>query len=267
MDDLLSNFADQSIELQQRIESPVEDGYKYHFLGDSPVGFEHDRPVRQAPAASAAPDNNDPFFHVEAPVSRQAAVSGKEDEGDYNADIDDDDDDVYEPRRRKAVQVDNYPEISASEVTHNGRSLLMDETHNLDRSFPNHKGGTLTANRVDSGKESGDVEPLSPAESDGEQEMDDIKQHLRKFHYQDLERDKLLEVYAPFSHVLLSILESANSAQQQLHQENLKLKTALKNSVPENNSRARAAERSLFEIRKSLVGVATDALSIKFANP
>ena len=186
MDDLLSNFVDQPS------ESPIENGYIYHFLGDSPVGSEHDRPVRQAPAASAAPGNNDPFFHVEAPVSRQATVSGKEDEGDYNADIDDDDDDVYEPGHRKALQVDNYSEISASEVTHNGRSLLVDDTDDLDRSFPDHKGGTLTANRVDSGKETGDVEPLPV--SDSEQEMDDINQHLRKLHRQDIERDELLKV-------------------------------------------------------------------------
>lgn len=182
----MSSFVDQ------RIESPIENGYIYHFLGDSPVGSEHDRPVRQAPDASAAPGSNDPFFHVETPVSRQATVSGKEDEGDYNADIDDDDDDVYEPAHRKALQVDNYPEISASEVIHNGRSLLVDDTDDLDRSFPDRKGGTLTANRVDSGKETGDVEPLPV--SDGEQEMDDINQHLRKLHRQDIERDELLKV-------------------------------------------------------------------------
>lgn len=46
-------------------------------------------------------------------------------------------------------------------------------------------------------------------------------------------------------------------AQQQLHQENLDLKSILKESVPGSNSRAEAAERSLFEIRKSLVGSLT----------
>lgn len=188
MDDLLSSFADQ------RIESPVEDSYKYHFLGDSPVGSEHDRPVRQAPAAPAAFDDSDPFYHVEAPVSRQATVSAKEDEGDYNADIDDDDDDVDVRGHSKASQLDEYPEISTSEATYNGRRLLVKDTDDLDRSFPDQNRGILTNKSVDSGKDSKDVESLSPAMSGIEQEMDGIEQQLRRFHRQDAERDELLEV-------------------------------------------------------------------------
>ena len=61
-------------------------------------------------------------------------------------------------------------------------------------------------------------------------------------------------------------LESANPAQQQLHQENLALKRILKESVPGSNSRAEAAERSLFEIRKSLVGLAIKVVPTRFAN-
>ena len=42
-------------------------------------------------------------------------------------------------------------------------------------------------------------------------------------------------------------------SQQQLHQENQELKGALKQTVPGGNARAEAAERSLFEIRKTIV--------------
>lgn len=188
MDDLLSNFADQ------RIELPTEDGYIYHFFDESPVGSEHDRPVRQAPAAPDTPDNSDPFFQVEAPFSRQATVSGAEDEGNYNADIDEYDDDIHEHGHSEASQMHYYPTISASEATYNGRPLLMNDTIDLDRSFPDKNRGTLTIKGVENRKESGDLEPLSPASSDGQQKMDDIEHHLRRLHRQDIERDELLEV-------------------------------------------------------------------------
>ena len=64
-----------------------------------------------------------------------------------------------------------------------------------------------------------------------------------------------LLLYAPFR--LLSILVPANYAQQQLHREILDLKSRLKESVPGSNSRAEAAERSLFEVRRSLVSSLT----------
>ena len=70
----------------------------------------------------------------------------------------------------------------------------------------------------------------------------------------------------PFWHVLFSTLEPAKRAQQQLHSENRDLKNLLKDSAPGSNSRAEAAERSLFEIRKSLVSLAIKALTVEFAN-
>ena len=258
MDDLLNNFADQSI------KSPIEEDYIYHFFDSSPAGSGSNRPVRPAPAAPAI-DNNDPFFDIEDPVSLQATGGANEDERDYNADIDDDDNDDYEHRHSKASRFDDYPETPASDAAYIGKSRVMDDTDDLDRSFRNQNGGTLKTNGVNSRKKSEHVEP-SLAPSDSEEEMDGFKQHLRRLHRQDSERDELLAVCPPPPARFILTLESANPAQQQLHQENLDLKRILKESVPGSNSRAEAAERSLFEIRKSLVGLAIKVVPTRFAN-
>lgn len=44
------------------------------------------------------------------------------------------------------------------------------------------------------------------------------------------------------------------------------LKRALKKSIPGGNPRAEAAERSLFEIRKTLVGLVVNAGPLRFAD-
>lgn len=60
-------------------------------------------------------------------------------------------------------------------------------------------------------------------------------------------------------HIISLVLEAADSMQQQLHQENVNLKRALKESVPGRNPRAEAAERRLFEMRKTIVSLAVQA--------
>ena len=57
---------------------------------------------------------------------------------------------------------------------------------------------------------------------------------------------------------------SANPVWQQLHQENVDLKRALKKSTPGGNPRAEAAERSLFEIRKTMVCLAIETVPLRF---
>ena len=56
--------------------------------------------------------------------------------------------------------------------------------------------------------------------------------------------------------VIFSALKSTDPIQQQLHQENITLKRALKERVPGSNPRAEAAERSLFELRRTIVSLA-----------
>ena len=61
-------------------------------------------------------------------------------------------------------------------------------------------------------------------------------------------------------------MKSANPAQQQLHQENMDLKRTLREIAPSGNPRAEAAERSLFEIRKTFVSLAIKAVPVRFAD-
>ncbi|CAD6578866.1 MAG: hypothetical protein ASARMPREDX12_008998 [Alectoria sarmentosa] len=143
MDDLLDNFA------TNRLDSPPEETYKYHFVEDSPPASEHAMLVR--PETPATLNHDDKLI-----------TSEDEDEGDYNADVDEDDDES----------------------------------------------------------------------DDAQDELNGFAQHLQRLHRQDMERDELLT---------------------QLHQENRDLKRALKKSTPGGNPRAEAAERSLFQIRKTMI--------------
>ena len=72
MDDLLDNFANQ------RLDSPTEEGYKYHFVNGSPAGSQHERPEPLEMPTSAGPS---PFFETPS-----------EDEANYNADVEESDD-------------------------------------------------------------------------------------------------------------------------------------------------------------------------------
>ena len=155
MDDLLDNFANID---SPNMESTSEEGYIYHFVDESPAPLEHNRPVHPTTIAGE-PNNHTSFFNIESPPPYQSTGGENEDEGDYNADIDDDDDDdVFGPGTHKASQFRAYRENPT----------------------------------IDAGdrRESGGVKP-SPAISDDEQ---DLKQHLRKLHRQDLERDELIAV-------------------------------------------------------------------------
>ena len=252
----MDNFANHNIETPNN-DSPSEDEYKYHFVNGSPAASEHDRPVNSAAATSAGPSNQKLFFNIEASTPQPTTGRENEDEGDYNADIDDDDDDDdddFERGRERASRFDVYQENVTMNASDNGKSLFVNNTYHLSRSFRTQNRRSLESNDVEKKIESDDVEPY-PALSNDEHESDDFKQQLRKFHRQDCERDELLAVCPPSERVLFSTLKPANHAKQQLHQENLDLKSILKESVPGSNSRAEAAERSLFEIRKSLVGL------------
>ena len=182
MDDLLNSFANANM------DSPTEDSYKYHFLGGSPAGSEHDRPVHPAPAISAGPNNHDSILDSGTPALHQATGSVNEDEADYNADIDDDDDDDDYGYGR------NEPSRSeASRPIYNDKSRLENDNNNLGHAFYNQIGGASDLHGVNTMKKSGDVEP-SIALSDDIQESDGFNQYLRKLHRQDLERNEFLAV-------------------------------------------------------------------------
>ena len=191
MDDLLSNFTGHNF-ADHSIESPTEDGYKYHFVNHSPTGSEYDRPVRPTAATSAGPINRDSLFDIEDPASHQATGSQDDDEEDYNADIEENADD-YEPERGEA----DY-EQPTSGTSYNEKSQLGNERNDLQRSFHSQDRGPFETHSINSGKKPENVEP-DPTPSDHEQNLDGLKQHLRRLHRQDFDRDELLFVCSPFS--------------------------------------------------------------------
>lgn len=167
MDDLLINFADQSIESP----SEEEEGYKYHFTNGSPAGSEHAVQVGPAAAAPAASNHDDPFPHNEASSIQKGTSSGAEDEANYNADIDDDDDDDY--GREEATYTDVH----------------FSSFHNKDYNAPQ-------THDVQRGATNGNVKRSSGSSNQGQNGLDDIGQHLRRLHRQDAERDEILTVRA-----------------------------------------------------------------------
>ena len=102
MDDLVANFADQSIKApddllnsfsDHKTESPNEDAYKYHFVDGSPAGSEHGRVAH--PTAYPSMENNDSLLHIEEEGQQSTDYENEnenENETGYNADIDEDDD-------------------------------------------------------------------------------------------------------------------------------------------------------------------------------
>ena len=190
MNDLLSNFADQNF-ADHSIESPTEDCYKYHFLNDSPAGSEYNRPVRPTAATSAGPSNQDSLFEIEDPASKQDIGGQNEDEEEYNADIDDIDED-YERGHDEA-----YHEHPTNGTSYKEKSLLENETDDPDRSFHSQNRGPFETHNFHSTEKPENVERNS-ALSDHEQDVDGFKQHLRRLHRQDFDRDELLIVCSPF---------------------------------------------------------------------
>ena len=188
MDDLLDNFANID---SPDIESPNEDDYIYHFVGESPPPLEHNRPLH--PTTAAEPKNYTSFFDIESPPQHRSIGGENEDEGDYNVGDDDDDDDVFGRGLHSASQFGAYRENPTIDASDNRNSLFIDNTTSLDRSYRRQNDRTIELHDLGGGNESGNVKPSS-ALSDGEQDLDGFKQHLRKFHRQDLERDELLTV-------------------------------------------------------------------------
>lgn len=189
MDDLLDNFA--------KIDSPNidEEGYIYHFVNESPPPLEHNRPVHDT--TEAEPNNYTSFFNIESPPQYQFTGGENEDEGDYNADIDDDDyddDDVFGCGLQKTSQLGANRESSTIGASHNKERLFMNNnTTSLNHSYQTQSNGIIELHDLSGRNDSGDIKPSSALSGD-EQDLDAFKQHLRKFHRQDLERDELLAV-------------------------------------------------------------------------
>ena len=189
MDDLLDNFANID---SPNIESTSEEGYIYHFVDESPAPLEHDRPVH--PTIAAEPSNHTSFFSTESPPPYQSTAGENEDDGDYNADIDDDDDDdVFGRGLHGASQFGANGENPTIDASDNRIPLFINNTTSLDRSYRRTNDRTIELHDLRGRRESGDVKPPS-APSDNEQDLGSLKQHLRKLHRQDLERDEHLAV-------------------------------------------------------------------------
>ena len=201
MDDLLDNFA--SID-SPNIESTDEDGYIYHFVDESPPPLELNRPVH--PTTAAEPNNYTSFFDIESPRAYQSTGGENEDKGHYNADIDDDDDDdnddgddgdddddVFGRGLHRASQFGTCRKNPTIDASDNRNPLFIDNTTSLNPSYRRQNDRVIELHDLSGRNKSGDVKPSS-ALSDDEQDLDGFKQHLRRFHRQDLERDELLTV-------------------------------------------------------------------------
>ena len=167
MDDLLMNFANQSIESP----SEEEESYKYHFTNGSIAGSEHAVQVGPAAAAPAALNHHDPFPTNGVSSNQKGTSFDAEDEANYNGDIDDDDDDEYGREQATDTRVHHPP------------------LHNKDYSAPQTHG-------VERGATNGNLKRSSASSDEGENGLDGITQHLRRLHRQDAERDDVLIVRA-----------------------------------------------------------------------
>ena len=217
MEDLLSSFADQSM------ESASEEGYKYHFIDGSPAGSEHAMPVSHAATAPAGSSHDDPFPANEASSNQKGISSGVEDEANYNADIDDDDDDddddagVY--GREEATQEVRYVHHNEDPIngaSHNENSVSEYNTDARDRSFHSKVYNAFETYGVKSGATNRNVEQPSASSGGGQDGLNGFAQHLRRLHRHDVERDEFLSVrvlpsasmFAPRPCNLLTLLYS-----------------------------------------------------------
>lgn len=188
MDDLLDNFA--NIEFPN-IDTPSEEHYIYHFVDESPAPSEHNRPVHHT--TPAEPTNETSFFNVESPPPYQSTADENVDEGNYNADIDDDDDDDDDVFGHGPHRASHFGGDNPTNASDNRKPLLINNTTSLDRPYRNPNDRIIELHDLSGRKESGDFKPAS-APNDDEQDSDGFKQHLRRLHRQDLERDELLTV-------------------------------------------------------------------------
>ena len=212
---------------------PAEEGYKYHFVDGSPAGSEHAAPVRPAPTVPAGSNHDDVFFDVEPSGIPEATGFDVDDEANYNADVDDYDDEEESGREEEFHKSGDVGDnkISLNAAMYKKISLFEDDIHGFDRSFHRQDQHKLETQGGPSRTMYKKTEPSLARNADGQSGSDGFAEHLRRLHRQDVERDELLT---------------------QLHLENMDMKRALDDSVPGGNLRAEAAERSLFEIRKAL---------------
>lgn len=269
MDDLLTNFTDLSTMssfamddtknnfTDHEIESPNEEGYKYHFLDGSPAGSEHEKSLPLVTAASAGLSNGGPFFDIEATASPQATAGVDEDEEDYNADLDDDDDDDHHGRG-EATRYEAYGKNPSNGASYNENSLRENHTDDRDRKVHRQSSTTFAMRGVNDKGTYEQREPSPALSDDGQDASDDssFARYLYRLHGQDKERDELLTVRVSFSRMFSFFVKLADAAQQQLHNENMEMKKVLRKTTPGCNPRAEAAERSLFEIRQTMVSLA-----------
>ena len=185
MEDLLSTFADQSM------ESPSEESYKYYFIDGSPAGSEHAMPISRAATAPAGSSHDDQFPANEASSNQKGISSGVEDEANYNADIDDDDDDDEYGCERATHEVEyvHQNENPIDVGSHNERSVTEYNTNSkVFNAFQTYS--------VKSGATNGNVEQPSAYSGGGQDGLNGFAQHLRRLHRHDVERDEFLTVRA-----------------------------------------------------------------------
>lgn len=209
--------------------TPPENTYNYPLSDGSPV-----RPVRPARTVPAGRSHDDIFLDNDIIKIPKATDFDVEDEANYNADVDDYDDDDEESGRVEAFHRSGdgaNNKISLNAAMYKKMSLFEDDIPDSDRSFHKQDNDNFETQGDHSRAMYKNSASTLARNADGQSESDDFAQRLRQLHRQDVERDELLT---------------------QLHQENMELKRVLKESVPGGNPRAEAAERRLFEIRKAL---------------
>ena len=221
MDDLINSFRIQDMDSliedgykyqfqHQEKESPIEDGYIYHFRDGSPANSVQGKSVQPATSASAGPSIRDLSFVTEATASHPATGSEEKNEGDHNADIEYDDNELDTDDDESELAIDcndnehGRDEVSQFEANRTARTIgtsYNDKSDNLDGSFHKQdyeKSAVNTRARHDS------LDPSSASIDDGEDLEGFIEEHLRRFHRQDLDRDNLLLVRPTFRPLLFA---------------------------------------------------------------
>lgn len=215
MNDLLDNFANQGL------DSPTEEDYKYHFVDGSPAGSQHETSIDLTATALPRPSNEDPFFSID---SHQDISDENEDERYYNADIDEDDDEL---RRGEASLDEASPDEAYRKKPTNKASYPSKPPFETDKDLnqfihgPDH--GAFPTYGANSREVYSNVESSLAVSDDEKNGLNGFAQHLRRLHRQDIERDELLKVRAlpsarllmtnPSQHVFFSVLKPADYAQ------------------------------------------------------
>lgn len=181
MDDLLDNFTSHDL------NSPAEEGYKYHFVDGSTAGSEHETSIHPAAAASRGPNKDNPFFST---GSHPTTDGESEDDGEYNADVDDDDDDDDEHPHDEASPDEAFHKDSIYESSFHEKPLPEKESGVLDRS--SHGPGYGAFSTHDTINQY--AEPSLASSDDEKVGSNGFAPRLRRLHRQDMERDDFLKV-------------------------------------------------------------------------